>query len=48
MPEKYSRMLPASIFGSLVIVGGLLSILLPETAGYSLPETIKEANEFPK
>ena len=48
MPEKYKTVLPAAIFGSMVIIGGLLSILLPETTGHTLPETIQEAEAFPQ
>ena len=48
IPEEYKVAMPASIFGSAVIIGGLLSIILPETTGYSMPETIEEANKFPK
>ena len=48
VPKEYERVLPASIFGSLVIVGGIASFILPETTGYSLPETIEEAAKFPE
>ena len=48
MPKRFERVLPAAIFGSLVIIGGLLSILLPETTGHELPETVEEANAFPQ
>jgi len=48
VPKRFERVLPAAIFGSLVIIGGLLSILLPETTGHELPETVEEANAFPQ
>ena len=48
MPEEYKTVLPASIFASLVIIGGIASLILPETTGYSLPETIEEAANFPE
>jgi len=47
IPPQYKVAMPASIFGSAVIVGALLSIALPETTGHSMPETIEEANRFP-
>lgn len=48
VPAQYKIVLPAAIFGSMVIIGGLTSIALPETTGYSLPENLAEANSFPK
>lgn len=48
VPDKYSNVVPAAIIGSMVIISGLLSIALPETAGHSLPETVEEANIFPR
>ncbi|XP_067931131.1 organic cation transporter protein-like [Watersipora subatra] len=45
--KKYEKVLPAAIFGSLVLIGGFGSIILPETAGHSLPETIEESENFP-
>ncbi|KAF6035048.1 Orct [Bugula neritina] len=37
VPKKYSRLLPAVIFGVSVILSGLLTFLLPETADRELP-----------
>ncbi|KAF6035184.1 Orct [Bugula neritina] len=48
VPEKYSKMLSPAIIGTSVILSGLLTFLLPETAGRKLPETIEEANVFPR
>lgn len=47
MPSPYGLMLTPLIFGVMMVFGGLLSIGLPETTGYDLPETIAEANAFP-
>ena len=46
MPPKYAEVLPSLIFGVLVAAGGLLSIGLPDTTGYTLPETVAEAEAF--
>ena len=34
------------IFGILGAVSGLLTLFLPETLGFSMPETVEEASEF--
>lgn len=39
---------PLIIFGALALVGGLLSLLLPETLNKKLPETIAEGELFGK
>ncbi|XP_047493496.1 organic cation transporter protein-like isoform X2 [Penaeus chinensis] len=38
--------LPLLVFGSLSIVAGLLVVLLPETVGCELPQTIPESERF--
>ncbi len=40
--------LPFVLFGVLSIVGGLMALLLPETLGKNLPETIEEGEQFGK
>lgn len=39
--------LPLIIMGSLLIVGGLASLFLPETRGKNLPQTIEESESIP-
>ncbi|KAJ8276713.1 hypothetical protein COCON_G00084650 [Conger conger] len=39
-PGTYYKSLPYILMGSLCVFGGLLSLLLPETYGMPLPETI--------
>lgn len=48
LPEQYGVLVPAIVLGGIVIISGLLSIAVPETAGHDLPETVEEANEFPR
>ncbi len=36
------------IYGSLAVLGGLLALLLPETLGQKLPETLQDGEEFGK
>ena len=38
--------LPSVLFGVIAISAGLLSLLLPETLGKQLPESIEEAEHF--
>ena len=40
--------LPLMIYGVCAIAAGLLSLLLPETMGRELPETLKDGEEFAK
>ena len=41
-----SSELPLIVLGVLGIFGGLLSLLLPETLGQDLPQTLKDGEEF--
>ena len=43
---EYWQPLPLIVFGSLAVIAGLLVLLLPETKGQSLPETIEEGEQF--
>ena len=45
---SYGLWMPLVIFGVLGIVGGMATILLPETLNQNLPETLEEAEEFGK
>ena len=38
--------LPLVIFGTCSLIGGLLSLLLPETLNKKLPETIQDGEQF--
>jgi OCT family organic cation transporter-like MFS transporter 4/5 len=38
--------LPLLIFGGLSVSGGLLALLIPETLGKRLPETLEDGNKF--
>ncbi|ETN60286.1 hypothetical protein AND_008086 [Anopheles darlingi] len=41
-----SPSLPLIVLGILGIIGGLLSLLLPETLGHDLPQTLADGEEF--
>lgn len=41
-------MIPMIIFGSLSVMSGLLSLLLPETKGCNLAETVEEVENSKK
>ncbi|KAF7666714.1 hypothetical protein LDENG_00094780 [Lucifuga dentata] len=45
--RNYSVSLPNIIMGSLTLVAGLLSLLLPESHGMPLPDTIAHMQSFP-
>lgn len=45
---QLAQTLPPLVFGVLTLSGGWLSLALPETNGYDLPETIAEAEIFPR
>ncbi|CAG9763142.1 unnamed protein product [Ceutorhynchus assimilis] len=42
------RPLPLLIFGSLALIGGIMSLTLPETLNRKLPETFEEGENFGK
>ena len=42
----FGTALPLIIFGGLSVIAGLLSLILPETKGKILPETIADAQQF--
>ena len=42
------RPLPLVIYGILAFIGGILSLLLPETLGKELPETLEDGEKFAK
>jgi len=45
---RISRFLPLTILGILALVGGIVGLLLPETLGAILPETIEDGENFGK
>ncbi|XP_038075240.1 organic cation transporter protein-like [Patiria miniata] len=45
---KYWEPLPLCVFGGSAIIAGVLSLMLPETMGYSLPDTIQDGENFGK
>ncbi|GAB6029326.1 hypothetical protein CHUAL_005093 [Chamberlinius hualienensis] len=45
---QYHSMIPMIIFGSLSMLSGLLSLLLPETKGCNLAETVEEVENSKK
>ncbi|XP_024121231.1 solute carrier family 22 member 5 isoform X2 [Oryzias melastigma] len=45
--RNYSASLPYILMGSLTVLMGLLSLLLPETHGMPLPDTITHMQRFP-
>lgn len=42
----FAKAIPLTVFGAVSIIGGMLSILLPETVNKKLPDTIEEAHHF--
>ncbi|KAL8573563.1 hypothetical protein ACOMHN_047833 [Nucella lapillus] len=45
---SFGRILPFIIFGGMAVAAGLLSLLLPETLGRQLPDSVEEAAQFGK
>jgi OCT family organic cation transporter-like MFS transporter 4/5 len=45
---KFWGPLPLIIFGSLALIGGVMSLVLPETLNKKLPETMEEGESFGK
>ena len=48
LPKISYKWLPMIVMGSSAICGGLLSLLLPETLGTQLPETLEDTENFKK
>ncbi|XP_052244562.1 organic cation transporter protein-like [Dreissena polymorpha] len=46
IPGNFGKALPLIIFGGLSLAAGLLSLLLPETKGAVLPESVRDAEKF--
>ncbi|XP_042883141.1 organic cation transporter protein-like [Penaeus japonicus] len=44
--SKYGHFLPYTILGVVTIVGGLVSLLLPETLDQKLPDTLEDGETF--
>ena len=45
---SFGKALPLIVFGGLSVIAGLLALILPETSGRVLPETIDDAVNFGK
>lgn len=45
--DKYHAALPMLVYGSLPIGAGLLCVLLPETRGQALKDTIEDLDQSP-
>lgn len=44
--STYNRTLPYLVLGGFSVLGGLICLLLPETALENLPESVAEAEKF--
>lgn len=44
--KKYYSFLPLTVFGSFALLSGVVSLLLPETLGCDLPDTISQAENM--
>ncbi|XP_071801158.1 organic cation transporter protein-like [Asterias amurensis] len=45
---KYWHPLPLFVFGGSSVLAGLFTLLLPETLGFNLPDTLEEGEQFGK
>uniref|UniRef100_A0A8C6XMD6 Solute carrier family 22 member 13 n=1 Tax=Naja naja TaxID=35670 RepID=A0A8C6XMD6_NAJNA len=45
---KYHTFLPVAIFGSAAVIGGIFSLLLPETLGKDLPDCVDDLSHKPR
>ena len=48
VPGTTGKAIPLTLFGVVTFVAGLLTLILPETLGKKLPETIEDAENFTK
>jgi MFS transporter, OCT family, solute carrier family 22 (organic cation transporter), member 16 len=46
--DSFDKTLPTIIFASLALISGALSLLLPETLGKPMPQTLQEGEDFGK
>lgn len=46
--KRISTILPLLVFGAFAFVAGVFALLLPETLGTKLPDTIEEAENIGK
>ncbi|EFX75980.1 hypothetical protein DAPPUDRAFT_249578 [Daphnia pulex] len=45
---RFSQFLPLTILGILALIGAIVGLMLPETLGAILPETIEDGESFGK
>ena len=45
---NFGKTLPLVIFGTFALLAALLALILPETLNRSLPDSIKDAEDFGK
>lgn len=48
MLHNHSTMIPLVIFGTSPLLGAVLALALPETAGRPLPDTVEDAEDWDK
>lgn len=48
LQDSFDKTLPTIIFASLALISGALSLLLPETLGKPMPQTLQEGEDFGK